>query len=189
MARFAFLAMAFATLLSPISAHLAHSANDPRAAGKGCGTVPSAAFLASAAEMAKVEANATYHAAMNLKTDAGYSAAATITIQTYFHVIAKSTALSGGYITSTMLTNQLAVMNSNYAAYGIQFALAGTDYTINTSWASDGAELAMKKALRKGTYKDLNLYFQFAIGGNLGVCFPLSTLPIFKVIEILLIEK
>ena len=54
--------------------------------------------------------------------------------------------------------------------YGIQFVLAGTDYTINTSWASDGAELAMKKALRKGDYKALNVYFQYAIGGNLGVC-------------------
>lgn len=57
------------------------------------------------------------------------------------------------------------------AASGFQFTNAGTDWTINTSWASDGAELAMKKALRKGTYKDLNIYFQYAIGGNLGYCY------------------
>jgi hypothetical protein len=29
----------------------------------------------------------------------------------------------------------------------------------------------MKKALRKGTYKDLNIYFMYAIGGNLGYCY------------------
>ncbi len=33
----------------------------------------------------------------------------------------------------------------------------------------------MKKALRKGDYKALNVYFQYAIGGNLGYCyFPTS---------------
>ena len=64
------------------------------------------------------------------------------------------------------------------APYGIQYALAGTDYTINTSWASDGAELAMKKKLRKGDYKTLNVYFQYEIGGNLGVS-PLPRLSEF----------
>lgn len=29
----------------------------------------------------------------------------------------------------------------------------------------------MKKSLRKGTYKDLNIYFMYAIGGNLGYCY------------------
>lgn len=29
----------------------------------------------------------------------------------------------------------------------------------------------MKKALRKGTYKDLNIYYMYAIGGNLGYCY------------------
>jgi hypothetical protein len=53
--------------------------------------------------------------------------------------------------------------------------LAGTDYTVNTNWASDGNELAMKKALRKGSYKALNVYFLYSLGGNLGYCyFPTS---------------
>ena len=62
------------------------------------------------------------------------------------------------------------------APFGIQFVLAGTDYTVNSNWASDGAELEMKKSLRKGDYKTLNIYFQYAIGGNLGVC-PVNSNP------------
>lgn len=150
--------MAFLTV--PV---IAHPANAPRAELFGCGVEPTADFLAATQEMAVAESNATLSAAK-------VSIAATITIQTYFHVVARSTAASDGYISASALTEQLAVMNDNYAPYGIQFALAGTDYTINTSWASDGAELTMKKALRKGDYKALNVYFQYAIGGNLGVC-------------------
>lgn len=52
---------------------------------------------------------------------------------------------------------------------------AGLDYTINTAYASDQDELEMKKALRKGTYADLNLYFE-PIFDYLGYCyFPTDT--------------
>lgn len=49
---------------------------------------------------------------------------------------------------------------SSNAPYGISFVQAGLDYTINEAWASDTDELEMKTALRKGTYADLNLYFE-----------------------------
>ena len=67
-----------------------------------------------------------------------------------------------------MLSDQLAVLNSAYAPQGIAFTLKGTDRTVNANWAKDGNELAMKKALRKGTYKSLNLYFLADLGSNLG---------------------
>jgi len=70
-----------------------------------------------------------------------------------------------------MLNNQFSVLQSTYAPYGFTFTLKGTDFTINTSWASDGAEIAMKKALRKGTYKALNIYFLKDLGGNFGYCY------------------
>jgi hypothetical protein len=70
-----------------------------------------------------------------------------------------------------MLSSQLSAMNTAYAPYGISFVLKGTDKTINANWASDGSELAMKKALRKGTYKSLNLYFLKDLGDNLGYCY------------------
>lgn len=87
-------------------------------------------------------------------------------------MVAKSSSLSGGYVTAQQLSDQIAVMNEDYAPYGIQFNLVGTDYTVNSAWASDGAELTMKKALRKGTYADLNVYFQYSLGdGILGYCY------------------
>jgi hypothetical protein len=63
------------------------------------------------------------------------------------------------------------VLNDNFAPSGLIFNFKGLDYTINELWAYDGAELEMKKALRKGSYRALNLYFQVEIGGNLGYCY------------------
>ncbi len=107
MARFNFLALALATCFTTIAAH---PHNAPRNTNFGCGVEPTADFLAQAAEFAAAEANVTD--ASEFASQA--AAAATITIQTYFHVVARSTAASGGYVSQTQLTNQLAVMNSNY---------------------------------------------------------------------------
>jgi hypothetical protein len=79
-----------------------------------------------------------------------------------------------------MLSDQLAVMNSDYAPHGISFTLKGTDRTVNANWAVDGNgnELAMKKALRKGTYRTLNLYFLKDLGQNLGILHSPLRLPL-----------
>jgi hypothetical protein len=143
---------------------LAHPTTGPRAIDASshnafnCGTEPSAEFLAVAEDFAIAEKNGTF-------AKADFKSAATITVKTYVHVVAKSTASSGGYISASQITKQIAYMNSAYASTGFQFTLTSTDYTVNTNWANDGAELAMKKALRKGTYKDLNLYFLLNVGG------------------------
>ena len=63
-----------------------------------------------------------------------------------------------------------SIQNAAYAPYSISYTLAGTDWTVNAGWAADGSELAMKKALRKGTYKDLNLYFMSSMN-YLGYCY------------------
>ncbi len=72
-----------------------------------------------------------------------------------------------------MLTAQLQAMNSAYAPHNIQFALKGTTRTINANWAADGNgyEMTMKRALRQGTYRSLNLYFLKDMGDNLGYCY------------------
>lgn len=62
-------------------------------------------------------------------------------------------------------------MNDDYAQAGISFRLLGTTRTVNSQWANDGNELAMKKALRKGDYKTLNVYFQNLGDGLLGYCY------------------
>jgi hypothetical protein len=61
-------------------------------------------------------------------------------------------------------------MNEAYAPYDISFTLAGADWTVNANWAKDGAETAMKTALRKGTYADANIYFVSSMDA-LGYCY------------------
>lgn len=50
-------------------------------------------------------------------------------------------------------------MNGDYADFGFQYSIQDIDWSVNSTWANDGAELEMKKILRKGDYKTLNLYF------------------------------
>ncbi|KAI0201168.1 metalloprotease [Astrocystis sublimbata] len=103
-------------------------------------------------------------------------ARASFTVNAHFHVVAKSTSLSDGYLTQQMLDDQIAYMNSAYNPHGVSFTLASSDWTVNTQWARDGNEPAMKAALRKGSYSDLNIYFLGDLGGGLlGYCyFPTS---------------
>lgn len=82
-----------------------------------------------------------------------------LVIDTYFHVVAASTALTDGYVTQAMLDDQLEKLNTDFAPHRISFVLKGTDRTINSGWSTDGNELAMKRALRQGDYKTLNIYF------------------------------
>lgn len=104
-----------------------------------------------------------------------FSLQATINVNVYFHVLATSSSVSGGYLSSATLAAQLDAMNTAFAPHGIAFVQAGADWTINSNWANDGSELTMKRALRKGTYADLNLYFMASMD-YLGYCyFPVST--------------
>jgi hypothetical protein len=138
----------------------AHPTTGPRAVNVAhntfnCGTEPSAEFLATAQDFAAAERNGTF-----AKVD--FSIAATVTINTYVHVVGAS---ESEYITADEVTQQIAYMNDAYSSTGFQFTLTDTDFTTNSDWAVDGAELEMKKALRKGTYADLNLYFLPEVGG------------------------
>ncbi|KAI0133013.1 metalloprotease [Xylariales sp. AK1849] len=103
-------------------------------------------------------------------TNQGMHIEATIATDVYFHVIASSKTVAAGYLTNDTLDDQLAVMNERYAPHGISFTEGGRDWTINSNWAKDGAETAMKTALRKGTYADLNLYFVPTMDA-LGYCY------------------
>ena len=66
---------------------------------------------------------------------------------------------------------QLQVLKDTFAPSGFTWNFKGVEWTVNETWAVDGDELAMKKALRQGTYRTLNVYFQKEIGGNLGYCY------------------
>lgn len=79
------------------------------------------------------------------------------TIPTYFHIV--SSTAHQDLVTDQMISDQLDVVNARYAVAGFKFNLVATDRTVNDKWASQQGEKAMQKALRKGTYGTLNIYF------------------------------
>ncbi|KFA62837.1 hypothetical protein S40285_03811 [Stachybotrys chlorohalonatus IBT 40285] len=99
-------------------------------------------------------------------------------VDTYVHIVARGTSVSDGYLSDATVRAQMDVINADFAPAGITFNLLGTTRTINSQWASDGNEMAMKRSLRRGDYSTLNLYFLYSLGGNLGYCyFPTTATP------------
>lgn len=110
MVSFTLLTAALAAFAPSVFAH--PSTILERGASKfGCAVEPTPDFLAASAAFAQLEATGDNSTSLNI---AAASRAAPIVINTYFHVVARSSALSGGYIPQSQLTQQLAVMNSNY---------------------------------------------------------------------------
>ncbi|KAG6037783.1 hypothetical protein E4U41_004738, partial [Claviceps citrina] len=54
---------------------------------------------------------------------------------------------------------QFNVLSADYELTGFRFKLVNTTRTVNRRWADFKHETEMKKALRQGDYRDLNLYF------------------------------
>ncbi|OLN86652.1 Extracellular metalloprotease-like protein 1 [Colletotrichum chlorophyti] len=130
----------------------------------GCGTHdPTPEHIEISQKFAEEEKIAAESGEMSLQ--------ATINVPTYFHVVASSQTVANGYLTDKMLADQLAVLNADFAPHGISFNLVETTRTINPTWAQDGNEMAMKRALRKGGYNALNLYFLRTLGGPFGYCY------------------
>ncbi|KAG9119102.1 hypothetical protein FRC07_006046, partial [Ceratobasidium sp. 392] len=123
--------------------------------GRTCGSTPSGAFVAAAE--AHFAANK-----ISPKAGAGTFAA---TIPVYWHVIYSSTAVSGGYIPDSQISDSIAAMNSHYQNSGIPitFNLAGTDRTLNANWFNQvgpdsSLQTTMKNQLRQGGANALNVY-------------------------------
>lgn len=99
------------------------------------------------------------------------------TIDVHVHIISDGT---NGRLTAGQVANQVSVLNSAYAGSGFSFRLASTDTTVNAKWytnlrSGSKAERDMKKALRKGTMGDLNIYTARLGGSLLGwATFPTS---------------
>ena len=101
------------------------------------------------------------------------------TIPVYFHVVNQGTGVSNGDITSTMINEQMTVLNNAFSKWGYTFNLVSVDRTTNSTWFNgcynSTTEMNMKNTLRKGTADDLNIYTCNPSGGVLGwATFPSS---------------
>ena len=115
----------------------------------------------------------------NLRAAGGaLSAPGSINIPVWFHVIRQGSGTSNGDLTTTMINNQIAVLNQAYGGQtgGVntpfRFTLAGVTRTTNATWYNScdtaSSENAMKSALRVGGAETLNIYSCNPGGGLLG---------------------
>ncbi|KDR83438.1 hypothetical protein GALMADRAFT_219264 [Galerina marginata CBS 339.88] len=115
------------------------------------------------------------HFQLHKVTPSTFAAAAATTINVHFHVISKDSTLAGGNVPDSQLVNQISVMNAGYANAGITWVLASTSRTTNSAWFTNvgpdtSQQTAMKKSLRTGSAKDLNVYtVGFTSGAGAGL--------------------
>ncbi|KEZ46815.1 hypothetical protein SAPIO_CDS0120 [Scedosporium apiospermum] len=134
-----------------------------RGFGRQCGTAPpSADHYKVAKQLAEKEGAMRAAAVISVKP---------VTVNVYAHVVAGTNSSAMGYLTNATIVDQINVLNTDYHNTGFRFHLQGADWTINPDWAVNVNPDDMKRALRKGTYKDLNIYFLTRIDGNLGYSF------------------
>ncbi|CAG9990121.1 unnamed protein product [Clonostachys byssicola] len=130
--------------------------------GPGCGTAPpSPEFLAVGRQLAERENIARHD---NRISRVGR----TIEVDVYLHTVATS---KDKLVSKSVLNRQFAVLLKSYLPYGITFHLKGTTETINGKWSLDKDEMGMKRALRSGGYRALNIYYVEDLHGDLGYCY------------------
>jgi hypothetical protein len=149
-----------------------------RAQSRGCVT-----HVPDEAEAEALEAAAMEMTALRTAGRPAMSTEALATINVYVHVITNTSG--AGNISDTVIANQIKVLNDAYSGVTggyntkFRFVLAGTTRTANNTYFAAGygttAETSMKNALRVGTAKDLNMYFNQPSTGELGwATFPSS---------------
>ncbi len=127
---------------------------------------------------ARGQATRTSLATRRAQPAAPAAAFAGATIDVYVHVITDGT---NGKVTTKQISDQIAVLNAAYSSAQFSFRLAATDTTVNSRWYSSlrsGSknEKDMKKALRRGTMGDLNVYTAKLANNLLGwATFPKAT--------------
>lgn len=118
-----------------------------------CGNpLPSKEFLDTSSKL---------RAAEHSLTSQGELAAAEIVIDTHVHIVAASNTADSGYAS---VSSSLWILDNR-----TQTRPPPSRDTINATWSSGVEEEAMKKALRRGRYRDLNLYFSKHPMGRFGV--------------------
>jgi len=83
-----------------------------------------------------------------------------------------------GFVTQKMLDDQMIVLNQTFAPHNIQFQLMNISHSINDTWASLPRQVDKAKALRRGSYDDLNIYFESGVGLTPGTVTGLCEFPV-----------
>lgn len=93
----------------------------------------------------------------------------TVFIPLYVHVLASGLKPAQGNVTPAKLKEQLDYLNAAYAPMNIQFRLQAVHKKIDEAWATfQLGEAAIKKELRQGDARALNLYIAGTTDGVLG---------------------
>ncbi|KAF4446795.1 Extracellular metalloprotease [Fusarium austroafricanum] len=152
-----------------VTGTLAHSLANGR-----CGVPPPTEVqILATKELAAHEADA--RSPMGLRPSSNSSM---VNINIYNHIIAYNETVEGAYINASpasIVDEQIRLLNEIYPKYGFAFTVSSTDWYINASWA--GLEdfdtmMDMKRALRKGSYADINIYTVPMESGLLGIAAP-----------------
>ncbi|TRM67808.1 hypothetical protein BD626DRAFT_106415 [Schizophyllum amplum] len=84
-------------------------------------------------------------------------------ISVYFHVVSSDDSEENGNVSDDQISQQIDVLNEDYADSGLYFVLANTTRTVNEQWFSTAGpdtdeQTDMKNQLRQGDADALNVY-------------------------------
>jgi len=142
----------------------------------------------SGAELAARESDLAARLAQRAAFGRAAAPLATVTIPVVVHVIQETSTRAGGNIPSSLINQQIAVLNDSYnggsvggATTAFAFQLSSINRVTNPSWypivRNSSAERTMKSTLRQGGKNTLNVYLGELSGGLLGwATFPQQTL-------------
>jgi pregnancy-associated plasma protein-A len=106
------------------------------------------------------------HPKLAARAKASAALGATVTVQTWIHVIRKDLTVDGGNVPNRWIREQISVLNRSFsgatggASTGFAFELAGVTRTTNKKWfdLQGGEDKAMKRLLKVGGVETLNIY-------------------------------
>jgi hypothetical protein len=106
------------------------------------------------------------HPKLAARAEASAAAGATVTVQTWIHVIRKDLTVEGGNVPNRWIRDQMSVLNRSFSGVtggvstGFAFDLAGVTRTTNKKWfdLQGGEDKAMKRLLKVGGVETLNIY-------------------------------
>jgi len=153
--------------------------DEPRQGGDGRGNGNPQALQCGTRDLdaATMQLVEDYTQRISSRLDLTATLTASKSIPVYWHRIHDANG-SGGVVTNSQVSQQMAVLNAAYAGSGFSFQTPVVDDTSNATWytCSGGTcETQMKTALRQGGSNALNIYSNNMGGGLLGwATFPSS---------------